>query len=50
MINSPVKDYVPADGGTSGFTHAGKRPSSPILDNPVDDLEKELAGLGPAKW
>lgn len=44
IISSPVKEYGPHHGATSGYTHApAKRQSSPILDDPSAELERELA-------
>lgn len=45
IISSPLTDHAPADGATSGFTapHGNGMPS-PILEDPSDQLEKELAG------
>ncbi|TDL20034.1 hypothetical protein BD410DRAFT_841607 [Rickenella mellea] len=47
MINSPIHEYAPPNGATSSFTHGGGgggRPPSPIMDDPSEDLERELAG------
>lgn len=44
IINSPVSD---PHGATSGFTTGYANPQrvpSPVMDNPSDALEKELAG------
>lgn len=47
ILNSPVNDYAPQDGATSNYTGhplEGARTSSPIMDDPSADLERELAG------
>lgn len=45
IINSPVQDYAPSNGLTSGFTSqpGAQRPPSPMVDDPSADLERELA-------
>ena len=45
ILNSPVQEYGPHHGATSGFTavHSHVRPSSPIMDDPSEELERELA-------
>ena len=46
IISSPVTEFAPANGATSGFTAPANvgRASSPILDDPSEELERELAG------
>jgi len=45
IIASPVTEFAPANGATSGFTApANQRAASPILDDPSEELERELAG------
>ncbi|KAJ2916303.1 hypothetical protein MD484_g4122, partial [Candolleomyces efflorescens] len=45
IIASPVQEYGPLHGATSGYTqpHAA-RPASPVYDDPSAELERELAG------
>lgn len=43
VMNSPVQDYVPANGATSGYTAAPGQPPSPVMDDPSEALERELA-------
>ncbi len=45
IISSPVQEYGPHHGATSGFTtgHNSYRPPSPIIDDPSEELERELA-------
>ncbi|KAJ1306011.1 hypothetical protein OPQ81_010726 [Rhizoctonia solani] len=42
VINSPVSDRVPANGGTSSYTNASGRVPSPVIDDPSEDLAREL--------
>ena len=46
ILSSPVQEYGPHHGATSGFTsvQSGARPPSPIMDDPSEELERELAG------
>jgi len=47
IINSPVQEYGPLHGATSSFTtgpQGSRRPPSPVMDDPSDALERELAG------
>jgi hypothetical protein len=46
IINSPVQEYGPMHGATSGYTAPAehRRARSPIMDDPSDELERELAG------
>jgi len=46
ILSSPVQEYGPHHGATSGFTAAQSdaRPPSPIMDDPSEELERELAG------
>lgn len=39
-----MRENAPANGATSGFTDAGRRAESPVLDDPSAELERELAG------
>lgn len=44
LLNSPMQGQ---EGNTSGYTappNGGNRPPSPIIDEPSDALERELAG------
>jgi hypothetical protein len=45
ILNSPVQEYAPHNGATSGFTtsYANQRLPSPIMDDPSEELERELA-------
>ncbi|KAJ7207878.1 kinase-like domain-containing protein [Mycena pura] len=44
IINSPVQEYGPFHGTTSGFTTPNDlRPLTPIMDDPSEELERELA-------
>jgi len=41
ILNSPIQEY---DGATSGFTNYGnQRLPSPVMDDPSEELERELA-------
>ncbi|KZT41979.1 kinase-like protein [Sistotremastrum suecicum HHB10207 ss-3] len=43
IINSPVNDIAPRDGATSSYTHVSDTvANSPIIDDPSEELEKEL--------
>ena len=46
ILNSPVQEYGPHHGATSSFTsvQSNARPPSPIMDDPSEELERELAG------
>ena len=46
ILSSPVQEYGPHHGATSSFTAAqsSNRPASPIMDDPSEELERELAG------
>ncbi|GJJ08440.1 hypothetical protein Clacol_002656 [Clathrus columnatus] len=46
IISSPVTEHAPSDGATSSFTapSSNARPTSPMLDDPSEELERELAG------
>jgi len=45
IISSPIVEQAPANGSTSSFAApAGATPGSPIMEDPSDQLEKELAG------
>jgi hypothetical protein len=41
VINSPVKENVPANGATSSYTNTG-RPPTPVMDDPSEELAREL--------
>jgi mitogen-activated protein kinase 7 len=45
ILSSPVQEYGPHHGATSSFTAAStaERPPSPIMDDPSEELERELA-------
>ncbi|CAE6412363.1 unnamed protein product [Rhizoctonia solani] len=42
VINSPINDKVPANGATSGYTNSSGRAPSPVLDDPSEELAREL--------
>ncbi|KAG8907256.1 Mitogen-activated protein kinase [Tulasnella sp. 403] len=44
IISSPVVENAPANGATSSFTAPGAGPNSPIVEDPSEQLERELAG------
>jgi len=54
IVASPIRDGAPADGTTSSYygghtpqqggAGTGRRPASPVIDDPSADLERELAG------
>jgi mitogen-activated protein kinase 7 len=45
IISSPVTEFAPVNGATSGYTSStAPRASSPIMDDPSEELERELAG------
>jgi len=54
IVASPIRDGAPVDGTTSGYysghtplqggAGTGRRPASPVIDDPSADLERELAG------
>jgi hypothetical protein len=55
IVASPIRDDAPPDGITSSYysgqtpqqnvgAGAGRRPPSPVIDDPSADLERELAG------
>ena len=45
ILSSPVQEYGPHHGATSSFTAAAttERPPSPMMDDPSEELERELA-------
>lgn len=43
-MNSPLVENAPHNGATSGFTNKQYRQTSPVMDDPSAELEKELAG------
>lgn len=47
ILSSPVQEHGPHHGATSSYTatqsHGGARPPSPIMDDPSEELERELA-------
>ncbi|KAG9124629.1 Mitogen-activated protein kinase, partial [Ceratobasidium sp. 392] len=45
VINSPVVSDVPANGATSNYTSAGRAPS-PVMDDPAEDLARQLEQIG----
>jgi hypothetical protein len=55
IVASPIRDDAPPDGITSSYysgqtpqqgggVGGGRRPASPVIDDPSADLERELAG------
>ena len=53
IVASPIRDDAPLDGATSGYysghtpqqgVTGGRRPPSPVIDDPSAELERELAG------
>jgi hypothetical protein len=46
ILSSPIQEHAPLDGATSGYTAPShhRRPPSPIIDDPSEELERELAG------
>lgn len=46
ILSSPVQEHGPHPGATSGYTanQNAHRPPSPIMDDPSEELERELAG------
>lgn len=47
IMNSPVREYAPHNGATSNYTahprdSGAARPSSPILEDPAADFDREL--------
>ncbi|CAE6388291.1 unnamed protein product [Rhizoctonia solani] len=42
VINSPLSEKVPANGATSGYTNNSGRVPSPVLDDPSEELAREL--------
>ncbi|KAG6831763.1 hypothetical protein H0H92_007915 [Tricholoma furcatifolium] len=44
ILSSPVQEHGPMHGATSSFTAPNNRPASPIMDDPSEELERELAG------
>jgi mitogen-activated protein kinase 7 len=56
IVASPIRDGAPLDGATSSYysgqtpqqagagVGAGRRPASPVIDDPSAELERELAG------
>jgi mitogen-activated protein kinase 7 len=46
ILNSPVQEHGPLHGATSSFTANAQptRPPSPVVDDPSEELERELAG------
>jgi len=43
IISSPVREYGDVPGATSGYTVSAHRPPTPVMDNPSDELDRELA-------
>jgi hypothetical protein len=47
IIASPVVEHAPADGATSGYTRSAEmRSASPMMEDPANELDKELAAQG----
>lgn len=46
ILSSPIQEHGPHHGATSSFTasQGGRRPPSPVMDDPSEELERELAG------
>jgi hypothetical protein len=55
IVASPIRDGAPLDGATSSYYSGqtpqqggagvgGRRPASPVIDDPSAELERELAG------
>ncbi|KAJ6480287.1 kinase-like domain-containing protein [Mycena sanguinolenta] len=44
IINSPMQEHGPFPGTTSGYTAPNARPPTPTMDDPSEELERELAG------
>lgn len=51
IVSSPIHDNAPPDGATSSYYSGhtpqqggGRRPPSPVIDDPSAELERELAG------
>ncbi|KAG8730858.1 Mitogen-activated protein kinase [Ceratobasidium sp. 423] len=42
VINSPLSEKVPANGATSSFTNTSGRVPSPVMDDPSEELAREL--------
>jgi mitogen-activated protein kinase 7 len=43
-MKSPIQEHGPVHGATSGYTAPDRRASSPVIDEPSEQLEHELAG------
>jgi len=43
IINSPIQSHGPIDGATSSYTAPDRHASSPVMDDPSEQLERELA-------
>jgi mitogen-activated protein kinase 7 len=45
ILNSPIQEHGPFHGTTSGYTAPNApRPTTPTMDDPSEELERELAG------
>jgi hypothetical protein len=44
ILNSPVQEHGPVHGATSSYTALDRQTSSPVMDEPSEQLERELAG------
>ncbi|KAF7362159.1 Mitogen-activated protein kinase SLT2/MPK1 [Mycena venus] len=44
ILNSPMQEHGPFHGTTSGYTAPNARPPTPTMDDPSEELERELAG------
>jgi hypothetical protein len=46
ILSSPIQEHGPHHGATSSFTapQGERRPPSPVMDDPSEELERELAG------
>lgn len=43
ILSSPVREYGDVPGTTSSFTVPTHRPPTPVMDDPSDELDRELA-------
>jgi hypothetical protein len=44
ILSSPVQEHGPVHGATSNYTAPNQRASSPVMEDPSEQLEQELAG------
>jgi len=51
ILSSPIQEYGPHNGATSGFTtNYNQRLPSPVMDDPSEELERELAATHIGRW